>query len=240
MGFLRRSGISQYGYNVNFEPRPSNNLGVRNLSFAHRGTFVVDDDGELESLTATLRFFGIDLLSGDRATFFGDHNFDRLDEPFEIQPGIFIEPGKHSWTTVGIFITTDSSRPISYFGFWTTGGFYNGRRVQGTNGLTIRANKYLSLETNWSLNDVNLPTGEFTVNTLRQRINVAFSPNLFWNTFAQYNDADDLMSLNSRVNWIYMPGADIFLVYNQEWETGEGTLPADRAIILKFTYLFSL
>ncbi len=240
MGFLRRRGISQYSYNINFEPRPSNDLGVRNLSFAHRGTYTLDNDGQLESVSATLRFFGFDLLSGDRATFFGDHNFDRLDARFEIQPGIFIEPGRYNWTTVGIFLRTDSSRPVSYFGFWTTGGFYNGNRLQGTNGLTVRASKHLSLNTDWSYNDVTLPAGEFTVNTLRQRVNVALSPNLFWNTFAQYNDSDDLLSLNSRFNWIYRPGADLFLVYNQEWETGHGTLPADRAIILKFTYLFML
>jgi len=240
MGFLRRSGISQYAYNVNFEPRPSNSLGVRNLSFAHRGTYTVDDDGELESATATLRFLGIDLLSGDRVTFFGDHHFDRLDEPFEIQPGIVIEPGKHNWTTLGVFLSTDSSRPVSFFGFWTGGGFYDGRRLQGTNGLTIRASKHLSLETNWTYNDVSLPAGDFTVNTLRQRVKVAMSPDLSWNSFVQYNDSDDLLSLNSRFNWIYKPGADLFLVYNQEWETGHGTLPADRAIILKFTYLFML
>lgn len=240
MGFLRRSGISQYVYNVNFEPRPGNSLGVRNLSFGNRGTYTVDDDGELESIQSTLRFFGFDMLSGDRAMFFVDYNFDRLDEPFEIQPGIIIAPGRHNWTTIGIFVRTDSSRPISYFGFWTTGGFYDGHRLQGTNGLTIRANKHLSLETNWTYNDVSLPVGEFTINTLRQRINIAMSPNLFWNTFVQYNDSQDILSLNSRFNWIYRPGADLFLVYNQEWETGHGTLPADRTIILKFTYLFML
>ncbi|NKB87323.1 MAG: hypothetical protein GKS06_03785 [Acidobacteria bacterium] len=238
MGFLLRSGVSRYSYNVNFEPRPTNNAGVRNLSFAHRATYFVDDNGELESAEATLRFFGFDLLSGDRATFFADHKFDRLDQPFEIQDGIFIEAGKHSWTTIGIFVRTDSSRPVSYFGFWTKGGFYNGTRLQGSNGLTIRVNKYLNLNTDWNYNDVDLPGGEFTVNVLRQRVNVALSPNLFWNSFVQYNDSDDLMSLNSRLNWIYRPGADVFLVYNQEWETGADSRPADRAIILKATYLF--
>ena len=141
-------------------------------------------------------------------------------------------------STIGIFVRTDSSRPVSYFGFWTKGGFYNGNRLQGSNGLTIRINKYLNLNTDWNYNDVSLPGGDFTVNVFRQRVNVALSPNLFWNTFVQYNDSDDLMSLNSRLNWIYRPGADIFLVYNQEWETNDGSRPADRAIILKATYLF--
>ncbi len=238
MGFLRRSGVKQYSHNVNFEPRPSNGLGVRNLSFAHRGSYFVGNDGELESATSTFRFFGLDMLSGDRATFFGDYNYDRIQEPFEIQPGFFIEPGKHSWATIGIFVQTDSSRPFSYFGFWTKGGFYNGDRTQGTNGVTIRLNKHVNFNTNWTFNKVKLPDGEFTVNVLRQRVNLAMSPNLFWNSFVQYNDSDDLMSINSRINWIYKPGADLFLVYNQEWETGNGTVAADRAIILKFTYLF--
>ncbi len=43
--------------------------------------------------------------------------------------------------------------------------------------------------------------------------------------------------MNTRFNWIYRPGADLFIVYNQN--RVNKTLE-NRALILKFTYLLSL
>ena len=33
----------------------------------------------------------------------------------------------------------------------------------------------------------------------------------------QYNDAAELVGLNMRFNWEYRPGADLFVVYNENW-----------------------
>ncbi len=240
MGFLLRGGIRRYSHNVDFEPRPSNNLGVRNLTFNQRTTITTRTDGTLETVNSTLRFFGFDLRSGDRVTLFANYNFERLFDSFEIFPGVSLQPGDYNFTDLGIFVRTDGSRPVSFFGFYTKGRFWSGNRFQGTSELTLRLGRHLSAETNWSFNNVDLPEGSFSTNIVAQRINFAFSPNLFWNTFVQYSDAADLLTLNSRLNWIYKPGADVFLVYNQDWQTGDGTLPANRAIIFKFTYLFML
>ena len=43
--------------------------------------------------------------------------------------------------------------------------------------------------------------------------------------------------MNTRLNWIYKPGSDLFIVYNQNWIGGE---TENRALILKFTYLWTL
>ncbi len=240
MGFLLRDGIREYNYNVDFEPRPENNLGVRNLTFNARGQIVTLTDGTLETLDMTARFFGFDLRSGDRITLFGSYNFERLFEPFEISDGIVLQPGDYEWTDLGLFVRTDGSRPVAFFGYYTYGDFWTGTRLMANSDLTVRLGRYFSATTNWAHNRVVLAEGSFRTNLIRQRINVSMSPDLFWNTFVQYNDASQLLSLNSRLNWIYQPGADIFLVYNQDWETGLGATPADRAIILKFTYLFML
>jgi len=42
------------------------------------------------------------------------------------------------------------------------------------------------------------------------------------------------LGINFRLNWIYQPGDDLFLVYNQEGSSGQ----IDRAVILKFTHSF--
>ena len=36
-------------------------------------------------------------------------------------------------------------------------GFYDGNRLQGTTEFTFRANRHLTLATEWSFNDVSLP-----------------------------------------------------------------------------------
>ncbi len=240
MGFLLRDGIRRYDYNVDFEPRPANNLGVRNLTFSQRTGVVTLSDGTVETVDSTFRFFGFDTRAGDRVSVFASYNFERLFEDFEIQDGIFIPSGDYKFTDVGVFLRTDGSRPVSFFGFYTKGSFFGGTRFMGNSTLTLRLSRLLSAETAWSYNNVDLPGGSFKASVLRQRFKLAFSPDLFWNTLVQYNSSSDLLTLNSRLNWIYRPGADIFLVYNQDWGTGTPLRPLNRAIILKFTYLIML
>ena len=240
MGFLLRDGIRRYDYNVDFEPRPANSLGIRNLNFNQRTQVVTLSDGTIETIDATVRFFGFDTRAGDRISFFASYNFERIFEDFEIQDGIIIPPGDYDFTDVGLFLRTDGSRPVSFFGFYTKGTFFGGNRFMGNSTLSLRLSRLLSAETAWSYNDVDLPAGSFKASVVRERIKLAFSPNLFWNTLVQYNITTDLLTLNSRLNWIYRPGADIFLVYNQDWGTGTVIRPKNRAIILKFTYLLIL
>jgi hypothetical protein len=52
----------------------------------------------------------------------------------------------------------------------------------------------------------------------------------------------ELLSANVRFNWIYRPGADIFLVFNETWDAagfGQRT-QRDRQAVLKVTYLFAV
>lgn len=240
MGFLLREDARRFNSSVDFEPRPAANGFIRNFSFNTRSEVVYRRDGELTSVDTSLRFFGFDTQSGERLTLFGGANFEQLFEPFEISDGIFLPVGEYWFKDIGIFLSTNGARVASGRIFWTWGEFYDGTRLSGSTTLTLRPSRLLSTDTDWSYNDVKLPVGDFTVHVVRQRVNFAFSPNLFWNTFLQYNSADELISVNSRFNWIYKPGADVFLVYNQSWDTGNATRPADRAVIFKFTYLFTL
>ena len=241
MGFLLREGVRRYNSNVDFEPRPQNNLGLRSLSFNLRSEIVTDTEGTLETVDTTVRLLGLQFRSGDRLTFFGSYNYEFLEEPFEIQDDLFIPQGEYESFDVGVFVTTDGGRPVSFFGFWTLGDFYTGKRTTGSSRVTTRINKHLNMATSWNHNNVDLPQGSFVTNVLQQRVNLALTPDLFFNTFAQINDADDLFAINARLNWIYKPGADLFLVYNQQWDTsGDAFTAINRAVIVKFTYLLIL
>ena len=66
------------------------------------------------------------------------------------------------------------------------------------------------------------------------RINYNFTNDWLTSTTVQYDSIQDLVNFNFRLNWIYQPGDDLFVVYNQTRRAGQ----TDRAIILKFTHSF--
>ena len=83
-----------------------------------------------------------------------------------------------------------------------------------------------------------MPSGNFTANVLRQRLAFALTPRLLTNVYVQYNALNDIASLNVRFNWMYKPGSDIFVVYNQSWAGSGSTARDDWQLQAKLTYLF--
>ena len=76
-------------------------------------------------------------------------------------------------------------------------------------------------------NDVRLPEGDFTTRLARLRVNLAFTPDISWQTIAQYDNVSDRFGIQSRFKWIVEPGDEIFLVLNQGFEAVERT-PANE------------
>ncbi len=73
-----------------------------------------------------------------------------------------------------------------------------------------------------------------------ERLGLALNPRLRADVLVQYNDFDEQVGVNLRVNWIYRPGADLFVVYNQNWMAPElsALQRQDRQLAVKFTYLW--
>ncbi|MEX2131866.1 MAG: hypothetical protein WD772_10295, partial [Pseudohongiellaceae bacterium] len=54
----------------------------------------------------------------------------------------------------------------------------------------------------WSYGDIELPTGDFTVNFARLRLTYSFTPNMSLQTLVQYNERDGLIATNIRFSWL--------------------------------------
>ena len=93
-------------------------------------------------------------------------------------------------------------------------------------------------------NRIVLPkTGAYVTNVLSTRVSYSFSPELFVKSFVQYNDATRTASLNLLFWYIWRPGSNFYIVYNQGWET-DVPGPRDlrtrgRSLAVKFTYWLS-
>lgn len=237
-GFLLRRGVDRYTGRATWEPRPAGGRWM-NLHFELDSRVYANLEGEMESQRHRLDLFGLRTRSAAEAYLYAVHSFERLQAPFRISPEVAIAPGEYSFDAAGVRYLTHSSRPVSIEGSAELGGFYDGDRLSNNVTLRLRPNRFVRSETAWQLERVDLPAGDFTANILRQRFALALTPRALANVFLQYNDLTDLVSLNLRLNWTYRPGSDLYLVFNQRWNTGSGTAEnRDWQILAKLTYLF--
>jgi len=240
-GFLLRRGVRRYTGSLTFVPRPEI-PHIRNLYFEGRSEVYTDLDGRLDWAWNGFDLFSFRTKKDDVVSLYGDARYERLAEPFEIRPGVVIPAAEHRFGDLGLWFETNSSRVISADGWRQQGTFYDGHRISEGLSLRLRPGSHFRSESSWEHQHAELPGGTFDTTLIRQRLALALTPDLSAVAFVQFNDAAELLSLNLRVNWIYRPGADIFLVVNDTWDAagfGRRT-QRDRQAILKVTYLFAL
>ena len=118
--------------------------------------------------------------------------------------------------------------------------FYGGSRLSMALAGGARISSRFSSEVQYNRNDVKMPWGNFLVNLSTLRVDYTFSPRMTIRSLTQYNTSTHEVSNNVRFNFIYRPGSDIYIVYNDLTQTG---LPADifgkkdRQLVVKATYL---
>jgi hypothetical protein len=239
-GFLRREDVKRYDGVVRYEPRPQSSP-ILNYIFEVESFRFVRPDGSTESMETQIDFFGMRFRSNNRFVLFTQFKEEGLDEPFEIVEGIFIPVGEYRFQDWGARFGTDEGKKLSLRGFLVAGEFFDGDRRATTLSLTWGPSRHFGSQTTWSYTDVDLPVGDFTTNIIRERLSVPVSPNMVASALVQYDDLEELLSVNFRYNWIYRPGADLFVVFNQTWNAPDGLsglTTRDRRIIVKFTYLW--
>ena len=240
MGFLLRENFRLFNPRFIWQPRIERG-GIRSwyAEGAHR-RFERSSDGRLESEETYVYPLGMVLKSNDFWEFGAVRTKEQLFAPFEIFPGVVIPPGLFEFDGWELLMLTDASRSVSLRSFNNWGEFYEGDWVSLRQTLGLRLSRLVRASTTWSNHDVDLPQGAFEINLWSQGVDLSFTPDLRLNMIAQYNDAAEDLGVNIRFHWIYRPGADIFLVYNENW-----TAPSlrerrtqGRQLILKATYLF--
>jgi hypothetical protein len=240
IGFLLRRNFERFTPRVTWRPLIGK-WGLRSyFTEARYDYFARASTGELESRRFEIAPFGLSNFHEDGFGLYYSWDTERLFAPFEIQPGIVIPAGLYEFESVRLGGRTGEARTISFRGRISSGDFFDGTRNWVNLTTRLRISRYLRAETAIDYNDVDLPAGAFITRIIGQRIDVSFTPNLRLNSFLQYNDAAELLGANVRFNWSYRPGADLYLVYNENWDapTFQARETVGRALILKYTYLW--
>ena len=124
----------------------------------------------------------------------------------------------------------------------SVGAFFDGDRIDNDITIRLRPGRHFRSETSCQVRDVELPKRDFTPNILSQKFDFSFTADMGTSLFAHYNDADEIVSLNARLQWRYKLGLDLFVVFNENWDASgfDDRTTRDRRITVKLTHLFQL
>ncbi len=155
------------------------------------------------------------------------------------------------YNSVIAFFQSNARRRLNFSLQTRSGEYFNGHRVNLDGNISYRIQPHAIISVDFSLNRINLPSPYKSANLIlvSPKLDFTFTRKLFWTTFIQYNNQNNNININSRLQWRFKPASDLFLVYtdnyfaedqfkeNIQYYSGQ---PKLRAIVLKFTYWLNL
>jgi hypothetical protein len=239
MGFIPRTDIRKFKGNLGLGPRPRF-FNIRQIFLFNQITYIENHAGRLDSRVNLTGAFT--LFQNGSQLFLGlTQNYEFLDEDFEIKEDVFIPPGGYDFNLGVAFFQSDKSKRLALRAETNAGQFYHGRLLRMNFTGYLKLNRHMNLEFLYDRNHFDLPVegGKFYTNIAAGRFIYSFSPDLFAKAYLQWNSTEDLFRADFLVRWIYKPGANIFLIYNETRKIGNGSQVQDRALMLKITFLFN-
>lgn len=216
LGFVPRTGIRKARGGFEFAPRPER-WGIRKLTFEFRPTVITDLDNVIQNWSVRGSPLGIEFESGDEVQFTVSSDFERLDDAFEIYPGVVIGRGSYRWSHFEGEVQSASKRPWVVETRLGRGTFYSGTRRNYGLSLTLKPNHHLRFGFEGERNDIRLAQGSFFTQLLSVRADCSFSPDVSWTNLVQYDNESRILGVQSRFRWILKPGNDLFIVLNRGW-----------------------
>ncbi len=250
LGYIPRKNIRQLVPQMAIRPRPESDL-IRRFTISFRGDYIMNQQNDL--VTRLNHYvLGAEFQSGDQINWTPHTRLERLVVPFRLRPGIVIPPGTYSWWYNSIRYNGNPARKLSgQFVYQRHYGFFRGDLNVLQLGPRLNLTEQLSIETSYELNRGTFRPGSYTDETgafpdqerhftdhvVNTRINYNFNNQWLTSTTVQYNNYDSFLGFNFRLNYIFRPGDDFFLVYNEGRRVG-GILDGqrDRTLQLKLTY----
>ena len=234
VGYIQRRDVRRFRGDASYTPWPGK-FGIREIQIGPEIDLVLTQENELETqeITFDTQF---EFETGDDLRFQVKNTTENLERNFRIQ-GVSIPVDDYNFTSFQTSIRTSSSRMIAAQLQVEFGEFYSGTRRGFLIDATARPTARLSIEPFIEFNRITLPDEEFDANAFGGRIGYSFSTTLFTKLFTQWSTDRDVFSANFLVNYIYRPGSDFYLVFDQSYDTRDGGIKLlNWTVIGKLTY----
>ena len=238
-GFVRRADQRKNYALARFSPRLLGNPTFRKLSLVGTFSHVKNGRGRLDTRDADLGFTA-DRQNSDRFSVGAHDYYEFVPAPFRAAGIVTVPVGIYTARTARGSYTFGPQRNV--FGTITVegGSFYGGSRLTTTvSGARVRLLTQLSVEPSVSINRLRLPSGDATVQLFGSRVTYSLTPMSFASALVQYNSSTHSLSVNARLRWEYIPGSELFVVFNETRDTVAAGYPdlANRTFIVKVNRL---
>jgi hypothetical protein len=238
IGYVRRDDIRRSLGLFRFSPRPRASRLVRKYSYS--GTLVYTETGDGHLDTRDWRGeFGIEFQNSDKLTASYGGTFERLPQPLRVV-GLTIPAGGYDYATARLGFTFGQQRRASGSVTVERGEFYDGDKTTLTVSQgRLNLSPQLSVEPTYLGNWVTLPDSRSTTHLAGTRVTYTVTPTMFTSALVQYNTGLRAVSANVRLRWEYHPGSELFVVFNEQRDTGTAKFPdlLNRAVIVKVNRL---
>jgi hypothetical protein len=244
MGYLRRTDIRSTSGGFYFTPRSKKFKSVRKFSYGFRSSYLTDHTNFLLDRNISLSYM-IWFQSSARVIMRLVRGYEYLPEDWEVRTDIEIKEGVYESNKFSTRFATNPSKPLSADFNFSISEYYGGRRYSVGGKLQWTGFDKFRLDTDYGINQIKLPQAEFKTDTISNRLVYAFSTDMFIKAYIQYNS--DRLRFSGRVKWnanilfryIFRPGSDFYLVYNQEQLVGNNNNElTNRTFMAKVVYFW--
>jgi hypothetical protein len=219
LGFVQRDNVRLLRVGASYNPRPRF-LNIQQIFHDFYFTqFTNLDNNLVESRDAYISLFDWHLRSGDSVHAILDYNpvYERLFEPFEISPGVFLAPGEYRFTRFRSNAASAARRRFTVSASVGTGSYWSGSAKQVTASLGFKLPPRFIANVSTNQTFARLPEGNFITRIFTSNIGFTASPRLSFSNLIQYDNRSRNLGWQSRVRWTLQPGNDFFLSFNQGW-----------------------
>jgi hypothetical protein len=239
-GFVTRTGYHHFGPEISYLFLPNKQIVSHGVKFESNLYY----DTEFEMLDKENRY-SYEFVFHDRSQFKVGYKdfYIRLENDFDpTHISDYTLPAGSEYNYGFAFMNYRSTRKTMFN--WefeaVKGTFFNGHMQYLQSELGYRFQPYVNLSMNLNYTDIELdaPFERAQFWLVGPKVDITFTDKIFWSTFLQYNEQIENMNINSRFQWRYQPVSDIYLVYTDNYYTGDWR-SRNRALVLKITYWFN-
>jgi hypothetical protein len=244
IGFLTRSGIIKNHFNalsnITLEKNP---FGIHRITLVSDNNHITDQKGNLETQLSTYEL-GFASTRGEGVAFLYYDDLENLDLPLAIAKKATIPAGKYRFRSLFTGISSGYTRKIGFTFWYHPGGYYDGDRLRTLLTLIIRPFPGLVIAPTYDRVKVDAPWGNFVTRIAQTAIDYSVSTTLSARLTLQRQPGDNYRA-NFIIDWMYRPGSNLYLVYNDIQDlddirrgTGFSILAPGRTFIVKATRRF--
>ncbi|MGK0317352.1 MAG: hypothetical protein ACI86M_003594, partial [Saprospiraceae bacterium] len=251
VGFIRRTDYYKVGPEFRYFFYPSGGIINRSNLFAEYRQFWIPGTGKTDQDIAA--GFNLEFRNNSRMNIELGRKyiflFDEFD-PTGTDSTPLPEDSEYSYYFLMASYNSDNSKPLSLRFRPFVGQYFNGMRYGASGSVNYRVEPYGSVSLNYNYNLFDMPYLDETKSTilLGPRFDFSFTKSVFLTAFFQYNSQSQNTNINTRLQWRFAPASDFFLVYSDNYFSGNPDDPSDRfafdlrnrSVVAKVTYWLNM